>query len=365
MENVERLRGLMSDIGLDWIALSGADSVCFATGHEVPIETGQSPFAGGPTIALIGRDASVGIACSNVEGVQVPAAQYEPYLGFDCAVTDYGANYYSAVQKLIKKLGVSGVIGFERVTFPAMLSDLFVHGLRPVDGELARLRAVKTAAELEKLRHCARVAAIGQEAARAHSAPGRAELEVFGKIRYAMEKEADTRCPVAGEYLTGIERTLVFGLQPSRRLMGAGDPVLCDLAPRVAGYWGDSCGSFVIGGQPDKSYAAMFRAAKDTLEFAISEIRPGLRANEFDAMLRQHMKSQGYSYPHHSGHGIGTSVHEFPRLVPDEDATLEENMVLMIEPGSYLAGIGGIRCEFMLRLSATGSEIMAPFTMSH
>jgi len=364
VENVTRIAALLTDIGQDWVVLTGADSVCFATGHEVPIETGPSPFAGGPTVALIGRDGSAGIVCSNVEGTPAQDARYETYLGFDCAVTDHSVNYHSAVSKLTKGLGVSGKIGFERLTFPAILTDLFAGDLLPVDGELARLRAVKTMAELESLRRAARVAAAGQEAARTYSAPGNSEIEVFGKIRTAMELHAGARCPVAGEYLTGIKHTSVFGLQPSTRLMKSGDPVLCDLAPRVGGYWGDSCGAFVIDGQPSNAYAGMFDAAKDTLEFAISEIRPGLRANEFDAMLRKHMQELGYSYPHHSGHGIGTSVHEFPRLVPDEEAMLEQNMVLMIEPGSYVPEVGGVRCEFMLRITETGGEVMAPFTLS-
>lgn len=79
--------------------------------------------------------------------------------------------------------------------------------------------------------------------------------------------------------------------------------------------------------------------------------------------LRAHMQGAGFSYPHHSGHGIGTSVHEWPRLVPDEPALIEENMVLMVEPGSYRDGIGGVRCEHMLRVTATGVEVLTDFQM--
>ena len=74
---------------------------------------------------------------------------------------------------------------------------------------------------------------------------------------------------------------------------------------------------------------------------AIATLRPGLTVSAFDASLRAHLAGVGLSYPHHSGHGIGTSVHEWPRMVPDEGAMIEENIVLMVEPGAYVAGVGG------------------------
>ncbi|MXU65020.1 M24 family metallopeptidase [Oceanomicrobium pacificus] len=55
------------------------------------------------------------------------------------------------------------------------------------------------------------------------------------------------------------------------------------------------------------------------------------------------------------------SVHEWPRLVPDETALIEENMVLMVEPGSYVPGLGGIRTEFILRVTRSGAEALATF----
>ena len=66
--------------------------------------------------------------------------------------------------------------------------------------------------------------------------------------------------------------------------------------------------------------------------------------------------------PLHIGHGIGTSFHEWPRLTPGNDAVLEEDMVLMVEPGAYEPGVGGVRLEWMFRLTASGAEVMSPFS---
>jgi len=364
MENIARISSVMTELKLDWAVLSGADSVCFATGHQVPIEIGANPFSGGPSLAIVGRDGSCGIICSNTDGAQVAGINYELYDGFANAVTNQIINYHRATERLVKSLGVGGRIGIERNSFPFLLSEILVPDTANLDVPLARLRAIKTNVEIDKLRFAAQVAAAGQEEARIVSTAGVAELEAFALIRARMERMANNRCALTGEFVSGVERTSTLGSPPVERIMAEGDPVLCDLAPRVEGYWGDSCGAFVIGSQPTDAYVHLFEAAKETLNLAIAELKPGLRICDFDSQLRANMIGHGYSYPHHSGHGIGTSVHEFPRLVPDETALIEENMVLMVEPGSYIPNLGGARCEYMLRVTSTGAEIMAPFELS-
>lgn len=364
MENVIRIAGLLAETHHDWVVLTGADSVCFATGHIVPIEIGLSPFNGGPCAAFIGKDGSVGVVAANVDGPQVDGIAYETYAGFACAVTDQPGNYHMAFAAMVDKLGVSGSIACEAGSLPASALDVLGKQPVPFDRELARLRAVKTQSELTQLRKAAQVAAAGQATARAQSVPGITELEVWGRMRTTMERVAVERCAMAGEYLSGVERTSTLGLQPIERVLERGDPIVCDLAPRVNGYWGDSCSAFVVGHEPDEAYMKLFHASKETLDLAIAELRPGLRVCDFDAMLRANMQRHGFSYTHHSGHGIGTSVHEFPRLLPDETALIEENMVLMVEPGSYIPGLGGARCEFMLIVTATGCEVAAPFELA-
>jgi Xaa-Pro aminopeptidase len=361
-ENVGRVAGLLAEEGLDWLVLSSFDGVCFATGHVAGIETGPSPFSGGPTLALVGRDASHGIVASNVEGIQSEGAAYEIYEGFSLAVTDQTGNYLAALDRLLARLGVSGRIGVE-ASLPAIVAERLPGGSRRIGPALDRLRAVKTGAEIARLTRCGEVAAAGQERARKASSPGATEAGVLNEIRARMETLADARCALAGEYMAGSDRTARLGLPVSAHPVSAGDPVICDLAPRVAGYWGDSCGAFVVGDRAPEPYLAMWRAARDALALAEAELRPGLRVSDFDRTIRDFMAGRGRSYPHHTGHGIGASVHEWPRLVPGEDALIERDMVLMVEPGCYEPGIGGVRCEFMLRVTAAGCENLTPFTM--
>ena len=41
------------------------------------------------------------------------------------------------------------------------------------------------------------------------------------------------------------------------------------------------------------------------------------------------------NYPHHSGHGVGTSYHEGPRITPYNDTILEPGMIIALEPAIY------------------------------
>ena len=90
-------------------------------------------------------------------------------------------------------------------------------------------------------------------------------------------------------------------------------------------------------------------------------MRPGIVAADLDGELRRCVAAAGYAYPHHSGHSIGASVHEWPRLTPYERAPLQEGMFIMVEPAAYDPDIGGVRLEWMIEITATGCRPAAPF----
>jgi Xaa-Pro aminopeptidase len=364
-ERLQRTIQAMREIGADWAVLASVDGVCYATGHAVPVDAGPSPFAGGPTIALVARDGSVGLVAANVEAAAAKTSRvsevvlYEGY-AFDHGV-DYLESYRSAVRTLLGRLRPSGRIAAERGCFPALLGDVIeVDHKLDLTPPLRRQRATKTAAELATLKRCAEAVAIGQSRFHAALRPGRSELEVFADIRSAIEMFAGCRVPITGDFLSGAARTAGFTGWPVHRVIEPSDPVMADLAPRIDGYWGDSCAT-TSAGPPSDGFRKLFEVSKGALTFAQEILRPGITAQTFDAELRAYVGRHGYSYPHHSGHSIGTAVHEFPRLVPYETAVLEPDMVLLVEPGCYDPEIGGVRSEYMFRVTPTGCEIMHPF----
>jgi Xaa-Pro aminopeptidase len=137
-----------------------------------------------------------------------------------------------------------------------------------------------------------------------------------------------------------------------------GDPVMADIVPRLDGYWGDICGGHFVGA-PSREMAAIWGVVRDTLRRGTDAVRPGMVAKDLDALMRNAIRDAGYEpYPHHSGHGLGTSYHEEPRIVPYNERVLEPGMVFTLEPGIYLPNVGGVRLEDVLLVTADGYEVL-------
>lgn len=75
----------------------------------------------------------------------------------------------------------------------------------------------------------------------------------------------------------------------------------------------------------------------------------GTRGDQLDALARQFLWKEGKAYYHGTGHGVGFFIncHEGPQNIRlnHNPATLEPGMLTSNEPGLYLEGRYGIRCE--------------------
>jgi Xaa-Pro aminopeptidase len=362
-ERLQRTAAATKSVGADWAIVTNVDSVSYASGHVVPIEAGPSPFAGGPTTAFVGVGGACGIVAANVEAGAAKSSWADEVILYEGFTYDHradiGANYLDAAREMAKRLSVGGTVAVEPASFPAQLGMDFGRTV-DISATLSRARATKTAEEKALMKRAAEAARIGQARFRTATRAGRTELDVFADIRAAIENFAGERVAITGDFLSGRERTAGFTGWPNDRVIADGDPLISDLAPRVSGYWGDSCAAGVLG-KPSAEYMKLFTAAKTALDRAVEIMRPGLKIADLDAELRAHVGRAGYAYPHHSGHSLGTSVHEWPRLVPYEEAPLEIGMFLMVEPGAYDPDVGGVRTEWMIEITADGCRPVAPF----
>jgi Xaa-Pro aminopeptidase len=80
---------------------------------------------------------------------------------------------------------------------------------------------------------------------------------------------------------------------------------------------------------------------------ASAAVRPGVPAEEIDAVARRVITDGGYGeyFIHRTGHGIGLDTHEAPYLVEGNDLPLVAGMAFSVEPGIYLPGRCGARIE--------------------
>jgi Xaa-Pro aminopeptidase len=219
------------------------------------------------------------------------------------------------------------------------------------------LRMRKTGAEIERIRANARACDQFQRCVREEAQPGRTETEVFAAARRALEADAGRRVTILGDLVSG-ERTLMGGGPPGDRVLRPGDPLLCDVAISLDGYWADNC-STVAAGVPSKEHARAARVVRQALELAIERCRPGVRAGLVDDAVRSFLGAHGYGWGHHLGHGVGASYHELPRLVPGAERRLEESMVVCLEPAALTGTPAGVRQEVVGVIRADGFECLS------
>jgi Xaa-Pro dipeptidase len=350
MPRRQRAIGISEAAGASTLVVAHPSAVTWLTGYAPEIESGPSPFSLPAMAVLAAGEAPVLIVSEDeAEAAGATGCEVAAYPGFGIGPVDPVA---TAVQALAAVLSGSSV-AIDAGTLPAALAA----GLDWVDvsRELVTARAVKDPDEIELIRAAIAVCDAGQRAARAHAAAGITELELWAAVRGEMESAAGTRLPVLADLVSG-PRTAEIGGPPSSRIVRDGDLVLCDLVPRVEGYWGDSCATFAVGKPSDDARDAHARA-RETLAGLLSAIRPGIVASELDTLARAQLE-----FPHHTGHGLGTGYHEEPRIIPGSATVLEPGMVVAMEPGSYAGA--GVRVEQVVLVTTDGCDVLSGHDLS-
>lgn len=331
-------------------------TVTWLTGLATDIEYGPSPFTVPPLVVLDPDGAVLAITSEDESSGVTEGVEVLTFPGF--AVEDVDRPE-AATRLAVEAVGSASAVSVDLASLPGSVAlELVRRGVELVDvgSSLRAARAVKDPDEVDAIRAAIRIADAGQAAARESFASGRRELDVYAAACAAMESEAAARVPLLADVVTG-KRTAEVGGPPSDRVIENGDLLLVDLVPRLGGYWGDSCATIALG-DPPEAVARAHRAATDALRRGIDMLRPGVRAGEVDDVVRKTIEHAGGSYPHHSGHGLGTAFHEAPRIIPGGDRVLEAGMVVALEPGVYTE-TWGLRVEHVVLITDGDPEILS------
>ena len=363
--SLERLLAFLEKEQLSAVLLSNINSLTWLTGYAPPIETGPSPFEGGPALAWC-CDGEVVLLMSDMESGSARAHDVVvlDYIGYtiEAPLAGYHNQAAGLTQLLDKSNSLHGRVGVEIDALPASLFPVVQKTLPnatlvPLEGKIEALRVVKSKVELEHIRSALKLCDLAQTEAERQVQPGVTELEVWGAIKARLELEAGGRVPVLAD-LVGGKRTAEIGGLPGGYVLQKGDPLMADIVPRSGGYWGDNSGIH-FAGEPSSELKKVYSVVLEALRAGIQAVKPGLRACDLDNLLRSFIRDRGYPvYPHHSGHGIGTSYHEEPRIVPYNPLQLQPGMVIALEPGIYLPGVGGVRLENVVLVTESSFELL-------
>lgn len=151
---------------------------------------------------------------------------------------------------------------------------------------------------------------------------------------------------------------------PEEHKLKKGDTVLIDMGCKVDHYASDMTRVFFCG-PPSKKMQHIYNVVKSALEKAEALCKPGARIADIDKEVRSLIKEADLPpYEHALGHGVGLCVHELPFISEKAKAKkLKTGMVITIEPGIYIPGLGGVRLENQLLITAKGCKNLTPYKL--
>ena len=230
--------------------------------------------------------------------------------------------------------------------------------LVPTRGLVEGLRLVKSAAEVALIREAQAIADRVFAEVRPMIRAGVRELDV------ALELEMGLRRAGAEVGFDVIVASGPRGAMPhgvaSDRVIEDGDLVTVDFGAKWRGYHSDMTRTVAVG-TADEEMRRVYDAVLEAEEAAVAAVRPGMKSGDLDAIARGILERHGLgeAFSHSLGHGVGLGIHEGPGLRKGTDTALEAGMVITVEPGAYLPGVGGVRIEDLVLVTSEGYEVLS------
>ncbi len=368
-----RVRALMEKEGVDALVVRAPDNVVYLTnfwgmkGYEAVV----FPREGEPTLVCLEASAEDAARTAWTDDVCYLRGYADddprPPLARTIELAAEAARDHGTIG-LELSLGTQAsdrMVG-EPTTFTHDWFHAFGTGIADATPLLARARAFKTEQELERMRLANEIAAAAMEHCRERLEPGMKESEA-GALWNGFVHGEGTGWKGRVELAHGF--SLVWSGSGIKTFTATGDlpvaedqPTLFEIWVCADGYWCDHTKNLCPGELRD-DYVELERQLLGVYERALDHCRAGASLAELDRVIRDGIAEAGYpGQPSHPvAHGVGARAHEPPYAHQAGPGTIEEGMVLAIEPGIYWEGGGGQRVEDNFLVTAEGVEKLSSF----
>lgn len=281
-------------------------------------------------------------------------------LGFK--VVEHGTKVMETVKELLTSEDITS-LGFEQDHVTYGVYTTYSEQLSPIQlvatsGLVEQLRMIKDAEELQVMQRAADLADKTFSHVLNILKPGKTEREIDLEMEMFMRKHGATASSFDTIVASGERSALPHGVASERVIQG-NEFVTFDFGALLDGYCSDLTRTVALG-SPDPKLKEIYNIVLEAQLHALEHIKPGMTGHEADALARDIIDRYGYGeyFGHSTGHGLGMEVHESPRLSKLSDDVLKPGMVVTVEPGIYLPGLGGVRIEDDIVITETGIQIL-------
>jgi Xaa-Pro aminopeptidase len=341
---------LMEASGWDWLMLYGQ-----SWRKDYFRSLLNFSFFGPYAVAALSRTGALTVTVSHPWDLELLAAEID-------APIEYAPDFARGIDRLASGLAGATVAVAGMELMEAGFVNLTQERLAvtPVSATAAveALRRAKTAEEIACVRQAAGLADAGYRHFLEVIEPGMAEYELVAEVEAFLK----TNGAEDNFMLIGSGTTEVFGMKPpTERRFQPGDNVTTELSPQVNGYYAQICRTLVMGepGPEQQRSFAIFREAQQAAE---DYLRPGVNISDVARVQNDVFRRAGFGeytgpqYTRVRGHNLGLHPDEHPYVLEDVDCIVNENMVVIAHPNTYLPLSGYMVFGDTLLVTGDGCE---------
>jgi len=351
---LQKVRALMGHEGLDYYVAYDPVNIYYLTNFANYVH--ERPF-----ILVIPLEGAPKMVCPLLESTHVKSRaraplEYSPYYEFPAPA---GENWFDAYRPLIPG---DARVGFEP-TLPIFIAQK-TPGKQVVSDIIDEARLIKTDYEIGRTVHACRAIDEGHELLLKLTRPGVLELLIFSEVQKFLMEKILSDIPEFNYYVTKVGAAV---LPPSKShdphfvptpflAMEEGGPHVSGVGGQIDGYGVEVERTFFLESVPAAAREP-FTVSMEARALAYELAKPGAVMSEIDEKVRKVITNAGYGdyMLHRTGHGLGITGHEAPYLALGYERELAPGMLISIEPGIYIEGLGGFRHSDSVLITEDGN----------
>lgn len=245
--------------------------------------------------------------------------------------------------------------------------------LKSFSAQLHKMRTVKSKEEVNQIQQAIDITAQGFQSVLKAVQPGMMEFEVEALLSHEFIKRGSRRFAYSPIVASGKNACVLHYIENDQPIK-KGDLILMDIGAEYGNYNADLTRVVPASGKFSKRQKQVYQAVLNTLKFATSLLKPGLKYDDYNAQVarfiskellelglltkKEAANTKGTDAPyrryfmHGTSHLLGLDVHDVGPI-----DTIKKGMVLTCEPGIYILEEGiGIRLENDLLITAKGTK---------
>jgi len=255
------------------------------------------------------------------------------------------------IEKNIKKLAIEG----DTVTVTKYKDYQKIETLNEIiisSGIVEALRKIKDDEEISLIKKAVMLADEGFKHILKYIRPGITEKDIEMELEYYMRKSGASGASFDIIVATGTRTSMPHAIAGDT-LVKNGDAVMIDFGCIFDGYCSDITRTVFVG-KPDKEMKRIYDTVMRVQKAGIEDAVEGEYAADVHMTVSDMIDQAGYKgrFGHGLGHGVGLEIHELPRVSLFGSEALVHNMVVTVQPGIYVPGLGGSRIEDMLVINS-------------